>query len=162
CHLAYGRRFEAARATDAAERALAGSDEHAASVALLRALVARDGVEQMARDAAAASALVPGDPVEGPALLLTGIAHQLAGDAAAARDALEQAASCSGGTADAAGAVARAQLALLAADEGDWEEADRSARDAAATLPAGAPAPLSALVLSAGAVVAAYAGEPST
>src|SRR4051794_3823200 len=156
-HLAAGRRGAAARATEAAARAL--GPEHAA-VALLRACVARDGLARMAQDAARARAGLRADsPWHGLALALLAIAEHLRGDAAAAVPLLEDAASHAAGRIAWVAALAHAQLALLAADTEDWDEAGHQAGKAHASLPSGAPAAVQALVLAGCAVVAAQRGD---
>jgi LuxR family maltose regulon positive regulatory protein len=156
--LGAGRRGAAARATDAAERAL-GTDRHAA-VALLRACIARDGLPRMVDDAARARTLLTPDSAwHGLALLLLGVAGHLRGDGPAAGALLEDAASHAGGRIPWVAALAHAQLALLAADADDWDEAAHQVAKAHANLPAGDPPAPGALVMAACAVVAAQRGD---
>jgi LuxR family maltose regulon positive regulatory protein len=164
CHVAQGRRIEALRAVEAAERALQNVPSASgwmAATALLRAGIARHGMRQMADDAArACEQAPPGGAWQSLGLLLGGIAQQLAGDAGAARDALEEAAVRTDGRVAAVAAVAHAQLALIAADLADWDEAERQAQAASASLSGnGAPRPVHALILAVTAVVAANRGE---
>jgi len=81
-----GQAAEAERWADAAERALPGEADFAGSpfeawLALLRALLCREGVERMKDDAeAAARLLAVSSPWRASAVLLSGIASVLAGD----------------------------------------------------------------------------------
>jgi LuxR family maltose regulon positive regulatory protein len=95
-------------------------------MALLRALLCRDGVEQMRADAAAAVAgLAPGSPWSATALLLEGVAHVLAGRTDRADPILAHAAEVAAqiGALPAA-AAALAQRALIAVARHDWIEAE--------------------------------------
>ncbi len=162
CHLAQQRRIEATRAVESAERALEAlpdAGEWPAAAALLRACIARDGVLQMAEDARRARELAPpGGAWESVGLLLGGVAHQLAGAAGPARAALEEAASRAGESTALVTVLCHAQLALLAADGANWDEADLHACAASAALPHVSGA-VGALVLSVSAAVAAHRGE---
>ena len=97
------------------------------SILLLRAVVADDGLAQMARDAARACAV---SSEEGDTLsfarLLAGVAHHLTGDGPRARGELEEGARSSAVAGPHIQALCLAQLSLLEMDEEDW--------DAAATL----------------------------
>jgi LuxR family transcriptional regulator, maltose regulon positive regulatory protein len=90
--------------------------------ALLRALLCRDGVEQMRADAQAAVAgLAPGSPWSATALLLEGVAHVLAGRADRADPILASAAEVATHVgALPAAAAALAQRALIAIARHDW------------------------------------------
>jgi LuxR family transcriptional regulator, maltose regulon positive regulatory protein len=95
-------------------------------LALLRALLCRDGVDQMRADAQKAVAgLAPGSPWSATALLLEGIADVLAGEADRADPILVHAAEVAThiGALPAASA-ALAQRALVAIARQDWIEAE--------------------------------------
>ena len=95
-------------------------------MALLRALLCRDGVDQMRADAEAAVAgLAPGSPWWATARLLQGVADALAGEADRADPILAQAAEVAThvGALPAASA-ALAQRALVAMARHDWLEAE--------------------------------------
>ncbi len=147
CRLTLGRRLDA-------WRALPADGEYAADAAAMRAFIARNGVPQMAADASRASRLaMSGGACDAIGVLLRGVAHQLADERAQAEDALTDAASRPH---ELVAAVARAQLALLAADDSNWDDADRYAH-----APASCPLPeaLRALLLTAAAVAGAERGE---
>jgi LuxR family maltose regulon positive regulatory protein len=114
----------------AAERGLAASTlAHSGTMepwmALLRALLCRDGVEKMRADAEAAVAgLAPGSPWSATALLLEGVALVLAGRADRADPILAHAAEVATHIGDLpAAAAALAQRALIAIARHDWIEA---------------------------------------
>ena len=118
------------RRAAAAERGLAASTlAHSGTmepwVALLRALLCRDGVEKMRADAEAAVAgLAPGSPWSATALLLEGVALVLAGRADRADPILAHAAEVATHIGDLpAAAAALAQRALIAIARHDWIEA---------------------------------------
>jgi LuxR family transcriptional regulator, maltose regulon positive regulatory protein len=95
-------------------------------MALLRALLCRDGVDRMHADAeAAAAGLAPGSPWWATALLLQGIADVLAGQADRADPVLAHAAEVAThiGALPAASS-ALAQRALVAIERHDWMEAE--------------------------------------
>jgi LuxR family transcriptional regulator, maltose regulon positive regulatory protein len=95
-------------------------------LALLRALLCRDGVDQMRADAQTAVAgLAPGSPWSATALLLEGVADVLAGEADRADPILAHAAEVAThiGALPAASA-ALAQRALVAIARQDWIEAE--------------------------------------
>ena len=111
-----------------------GSDTIEPWVANLRAAMMRDGVAQALTDAELALDLFPRESIwRANALALRGIAHALVGDTGNARDDLTAAVE-TGRAGDAAEEVivAEAQLALLAANEGAWAEADQRASAAKA------------------------------
>jgi LuxR family maltose regulon positive regulatory protein len=125
------------RWTAAAERGLAATMLAPSStmepwMALLRALLCRDGVDQMRTDAeAAAAGLAPGSPWWATALLLVGVADVLAGEADRADPLLAQAAEVAihvGALPTAAAALA--QRALVAIERHDWIEAETLAERA--------------------------------
>jgi LuxR family maltose regulon positive regulatory protein len=157
-----GRGGLACAAVDAADRLL---ERHplgggAAGVALLRAYLAPSGVEQMALDAARARTVLPAaDPWHALALLLLGVAHLFEGDRDAAGAELAQALTRASGRLPLVAGAAQVQLALLAADREDWDDAAQRAGEARATLPPGAPNALSALSAATVAVATAHRGE---
>jgi LuxR family maltose regulon positive regulatory protein len=161
-HLLTGRRRAACAAADAAEHLLAtdvvtGGD---AAVALLRACLAPSGTTSSAADAARARELLPAEsPWHALALLLLGVAQHLRGDAESARAHLDEAEGRAAGHIPTVAAVAHGQLALLAAETEDWDEAGHHAREARVALPSGAPDALQAFVAATSAVVAAHRGE---
>jgi LuxR family maltose regulon positive regulatory protein len=158
-HVAEGRSGQAERSLDAAEPALA--PDHAAGFAVLRATLGRHGFARMAADAARAGELAaPESTWRRFALVLSGLAAQFAGDRPTAIAQLEDAvASAEGGTPVAA-ALAHAQLALAAADVGEWSDALQQARDAQVALAVVPGAqPVRALTLAVYAVVAAQRGD---
>jgi LuxR family transcriptional regulator, maltose regulon positive regulatory protein len=108
-------------------------------LALLRAVMCRNGVEQMRTDAEVALALIPaGSLLRAPASMLLGLSHLLAGDleladrilADAAEDALDS------GAADTA-VVALAERCNLAMGRAEWHEAAALAERALAIVHAG-------------------------
>jgi LuxR family transcriptional regulator, maltose regulon positive regulatory protein len=121
----------------AAERGLAATGfAHSVTLepwrALLRALLCRDGVDQMRADARTAVAgLAPGSPWSATALLLEGVADVLAGEADRADLILAHAAEVAThiGALPAASA-ALAQRALVAIARQDWIEAETLAERA--------------------------------
>jgi LuxR family maltose regulon positive regulatory protein len=100
--------------------------------ALLRALLCRDGTDQMRADAETAVAgLAPGSPWRATALLLEGVADVLAGEPDRADPILAQAAEVAthiGALPTASAALA--QRALVAIDRHDWIEAETLAQQA--------------------------------
>jgi LuxR family maltose regulon positive regulatory protein len=94
--------------------------------ALLRAKLCRHGVTQMRADAELALTLIPvGSPWRGPAQLLVGISHLLAGDHSRADDLLAEAVDVAEDTgATLAASVALAERAMLAIGRQDWQDAE--------------------------------------
>lgn len=132
-HLLNGRPEAAEHLADLAERSTFrgdpgdGSASFASGRALLRAVMARHGPEDMLADATyAASAEGPGSPWRTNALLMQGSAHQLLGDTPAAEAALADAVEAG---AMAGAMVAWASLASLAIARGDWSTAERCSRE---------------------------------
>jgi LuxR family maltose regulon positive regulatory protein len=125
-----GRPEDIERWAAAAERGLAAQTLARPStmkpwMALLRALLCRDGVDQMRADAeAAVTGLAPGSPWWATALLLVGVADVLAGDAHRADPILTHAVEVAThiGALPVASA-ALAQRALVAIARHDWMEA---------------------------------------
>jgi LuxR family maltose regulon positive regulatory protein len=109
-----------------AGRSLTGADAPSlgAGVLAMRAAVAREGIAAMRRDAArACGQLTEDSPWWSLCRLLEGVAAHLQGDAAAARPVLQESARHGAIVAPVVQALCLAQLALLAIDDGDWEQA---------------------------------------
>jgi LuxR family maltose regulon positive regulatory protein len=133
-----GHPADAERWSDAAERTSFdgvmpdGSSSIASWLALLRALLCRHGVDQMAIDAASAlDGLSNGSQFRGTAILLLGISQRLAGDTEAADASMEDAVELG----DRYGAVptvsvALAERSVFAMERGDWADARTFARTA--------------------------------
>jgi LuxR family transcriptional regulator, maltose regulon positive regulatory protein len=164
-HLVRGERDHVEHWAAAAERGLhsaASADGLAAGVALMRAGVCRDGLARMADDAARAYALAPDDsPWRSPACLLAGVAAHLTGDRMRARGRLQEGARRGAVAAPAVQVLCLAQLALMAIDEGDWDEAEALSEHARAQIGRVglADAPLCALALAVSARVRAQRGR---
>jgi LuxR family transcriptional regulator, maltose regulon positive regulatory protein len=125
CHFAAGERDLTEHWTAAAERAAGDADDRSvvAGVAVMRAAVARDGIVDMAKAADRAYALAAEDsPWRSLCCLLRGVAAHLRGDRAAARSDLEEGARRGAIAAPSIQVLCLAQLALLAVEEGDWEQ----------------------------------------
>jgi len=140
-----GQPAAAERLAAAAERALGEEtlprrEPVEAGVALLRALMCRDGVERARADARSAwDRLDPADPARGLARLLEGISYLVDGDAERADPILAHAVDVQahlGGTPRAAAATAA--RSLLAIERQDWDEAGALAARALGTMRAGA------------------------
>jgi LuxR family transcriptional regulator, maltose regulon positive regulatory protein len=125
-------RWAAAAERGLAARTLARSSTMEPWMALLRALLCRDGADLMRADAEAAVAgLAPGSPWWATALLLEGVADVLAGETDRADPILAHAAEVAthiGALPTASAALA--QRALVAIDRHDWMEADTLAQRA--------------------------------
>jgi LuxR family transcriptional regulator, maltose regulon positive regulatory protein len=119
-------RWAAAAERGLAATALARPSTMEPWMALLRALLCRDGVDQMRADAeAAAAGLASGSPWWATALLLEGVANVLAGEADRADPILAHAAERAihiGALPTAAAALA--QRALVAIERHDWIQAE--------------------------------------
>jgi len=164
-HLVQGARDHVEHWATAAERRLhaaPGVAGLAAGVALMRAVVCRDGIERMAEDAARAYALALDDsPWRAPACLLAGVAAHLTGDRAQALGRLQEGARRAAVAAPAVQVLCLAQLALLAIDEADWDAAEALAARARAQVERVglADAPICALALAVSARVRAQRGR---
>jgi len=122
-HLATGERDLVEHWTAAARHRLDGSGALHAGVETMRAAVARDGIEEMVSDAASAYRRAPGDsPWRALCCLLRGVGEHLRGDATAARAQLEEGARRGAVAAPGVQSLCLAQLALLAIDDGDWDQ----------------------------------------
>jgi LuxR family transcriptional regulator, maltose regulon positive regulatory protein len=125
----------------------------------MRAAVARDGIEAMVSDAASAYGRAPGDsPWRALCCLLRGVGEHLRGDAAAGRAHLEEGARRGVVAAPGVQALCLAQLALLAIDDGDWDQGARLAARARAQAERLDPDrhPATALVFAVSALVRAH------
>jgi LuxR family transcriptional regulator, maltose regulon positive regulatory protein len=133
-----GHPADAERWADAAERSSFdgtmpdGSSSIASWLALLRSLLCRGGVDQMAIDAGIAlDGLSNGSQFRGTAILMLGISQRLAGDAEAADSSMEDAVELG----DRYGAVptvsvALAERSMFAMERGGWAAARTYARRA--------------------------------
>jgi LuxR family maltose regulon positive regulatory protein len=143
-HALVGKPAEAERWAAAAERSpfagtLVDGSTTDSWMALLRALLCRNGVEQMRADAQAAVAgLDPGSPWRATALLLEGIAYLLAGEADRADPILAYAAEvATDAGALPAAAIALAERAIVAMERDDWHQAETLAERALGIMRAG-------------------------
>jgi LuxR family maltose regulon positive regulatory protein len=154
-HVAEGRGDHAERAL----QAIAGDAD--GIVPILRACIARGGAAEMGADAARGCALSAADSaVQSLGRLLMGVGQQLTGDPQRARELFEDGVRRAVGDTPVVAALCHAQLALLAADAGDFDGAAQHAGEAHATLQSGpSPAAARALVLAIYAAVAAQRGE---
>ncbi len=123
-HLVTGERDLVEHWAGAAARGLGSAPPASlhAGVETMRAAVARDGIAQMAADAAHAYQRLPEDsPWRSLCCLLRGVGEHLRGGARTARTQLEEGARRGAIAAPSVQALCLAQLALVAIDEGDWE-----------------------------------------
>jgi LuxR family transcriptional regulator, maltose regulon positive regulatory protein len=125
-------RWAAAAERGLVAKGLAYSSRMEPWLALLRALLGRDGVDQMRADAQAAVAgLAPGSPWSATALLLEGVADVLAGEADRADPILAHAAEVATHLGALPAAVAAlAQRTLVAIARQDWIQAETLAERA--------------------------------
>jgi LuxR family maltose regulon positive regulatory protein len=162
CRLAAGRRDLGEHLTDLAERAVerTADQKGAPAVAILRACIARDGIQRMGADAERACAIAAADSAwVGLGLYLAGVARHLTGDRPAARALLAGGAERAAAHVPLVAGLCHAQSALLAAECNAWDAVAVHAREAEAVVGDGAPAASRALVLAVGTVLAARAGE---
>ena len=124
-HLVAGERDLVEHWTGIAARAPGGAEAPLeAGVQAMRATVAREGVAAMGRDAARGyERLAEESPWRPLCCLLEGVANHLQADAAVARPRLEEGARRGSIDAPVVQALCLAQLALLAIDASDWEQA---------------------------------------
>jgi LuxR family transcriptional regulator, maltose regulon positive regulatory protein len=102
-----------------------GVDPIDGPLALVKALLCRDGVEQMQTDAEVALSLAPaGSALQATAQLLLGIAQLLAGDTDPAGQRLADAADIGEELGIDTAMVALAERSILAMSGGDWQEAE--------------------------------------
>jgi LuxR family maltose regulon positive regulatory protein len=161
-HVTRGDRDEAERWWRIAERTGSDAPGLRAGMAMIRALIAPDGVGPMGEDAARAYAL---DAEDGPwravACLFQGAAHYLTGQRERARTALDEGARRSARRSPGVHALCLAQLALIALEQADWEQgaalADRAEERIASAGRVEAPA--AALVHAAAAFARAHRGR---
>jgi LuxR family transcriptional regulator, maltose regulon positive regulatory protein len=101
----------------------------AGGAALVNAAIGRDGVEHMARTATQASSLLePDSPWSSFCWLMQGVADHICGERARARDRLEAGARLSTTLMPAVESLCVTQLAMMDAEDGDWDSAaDRAA-----------------------------------
>jgi LuxR family maltose regulon positive regulatory protein len=162
-----GRRDPAQRWESAARRVLHETPPRKrpaalkATVAMLRAVAGRDGLERMCADAAAAYELEPEDSPWRPlCCLLEGVARDLAGERDVAAELLEEGARRGAIAAPNIQTLCLAQLALGASRRNDWESVEAFAARAMAQVGhyALADYPTSALVFAASAAARAHRG----
>ncbi len=133
----------------------------AGGVAIIEAAAGRLGVERMAEQAGWAYELVEdASPWRALCCLLRGVAQHLGGDRGAARQHLEEGARRATAGAPHVESLCLSQLALLAADAGDWERACDLVASAGGILDRAGLAehPLSAFALAVSAWVRAHQG----
>jgi LuxR family transcriptional regulator, maltose regulon positive regulatory protein len=123
-HLADGDRDQVEHWTSiAAHGHTASGGSIGAGIAMMRAAVAREGIGRMTDDAARAQADMPDDsPWRSLCCLLEGVGEHLGGDIEAGRARLEEGARRGAIAGRSVQVLCLAQLALIAIDEGDWEQ----------------------------------------
>jgi LuxR family maltose regulon positive regulatory protein len=161
CHLAAGERDLVEHWAAAAARGLGAESEPSlhAGVAVMRAAVARDGVAAMDADAARAYAGAAEDsPWRAVCCLLRGVAAHLRGDRDAAQVQLEEGSRRGAIAAPSVQVLCLAQLALMAIERSDWEQAPLLASRAMAQVERRELGgdPLCALVFAVSALVRAH------
>ncbi|MDQ2673913.1 MAG: LuxR C-terminal-related transcriptional regulator, partial [Chloroflexota bacterium] len=139
CGLAEGDGGEIERWTCTALEALEGSDGYPAMAVMARIIRAagasRDGVGRMLSDIdAGIGFLASDDPLRVLCNLLRGVALHLTARRGEARRPLEDGARMGASVGPSIAAICRAQLALLALDEGDVAEAERQSQHAVGTV----------------------------
>ena len=125
----------------------------------MRAAVARHGIDEMVSDAESAYRRSPEDsPWRSFCCLLRGVGEHLRGDAATARTHLEEGARRGAIAAPSVQSLCLAQLALLALEDGDWEQGPLlAARARAQVVRLGSERhPAAALVFAVSALVRAH------
>ena len=160
---AAAERWAAAAEHELAAGTLPDGSTVEASVALLRALLCRDGVARMRADAEAALAgLGPGSPWRATALGLQGISYLLDGEADRADPILAYAVDVATGVgAMPAASAALAQRSIVAMERHDWSQASSFAERALEVLRAGHldDYVMSPLVYAVAARTAVYRGD---
>jgi LuxR family transcriptional regulator, maltose regulon positive regulatory protein len=143
-HALAGQPADAERWADAAEHSsFAGTLPDGSTteswVALMRALLCRDGVERMRVDAQAAVAgLDPGSPWRATAILLEGIGYLLDGQADRADPILAHAAEVAADArATPAASAALAERSIVAMERDEWDRAETLAEQALGVMRAG-------------------------
>jgi LuxR family maltose regulon positive regulatory protein len=154
---------------DVAEAWAAAAGQHhganglvTASIAVVDAAVARDGVARMAHDAERAYAAAPGQgPLRAFACLLLGTSRCLAGDEAGAGERLDEGARRAIIDASLVRALCLAELVLLAAERDDWHHAAELADAGRATVERRGlqGEPIAALVYAASAMALSHQGH---
>jgi LuxR family maltose regulon positive regulatory protein len=163
--LAYGQGHLAehwVRAAASETPATGETDEILGGVTALRAALGRDGLARMSEDAASATALLAADsPCQPLCRLLGGVAEHLRGDRELARRELEEGARRAAVPAPQIHALCLSQLALLALDDNDSQEAAQlTTRARSQVTRYGLDRyPTSALVLAVSALVRAQRGR---
>lgn len=163
CCIVRGERDAAERWTDTAERAPGELRPSVrAGIAVLRAMVAREGLMTMAADAEHAIALTADQsPWRALGCLLAGVAHHLTGERELAERELDEGARRGALTAPAVFVACLAQLALLAVEDEDWAQAGELsalAREQAVALDGG-HTQIGALVFAVSALAGAHHGD---
>jgi LuxR family maltose regulon positive regulatory protein len=131
-------------------------------VAVIAAVAAESGPQQMAQDACRAYELEPEHSRWRPfCCLLAGTAEHLAGHSERARRKLEEGAAHAGAGAPGTAALCQAQLAIMAIERHDWTAAGELADRAVSLVehPTLAAAPISALVFATSAATCARQGR---
>jgi LuxR family transcriptional regulator, maltose regulon positive regulatory protein len=129
CSLVDGEREQAERWMAAAARSVDGTaadgrSSQAAALAVLQASLCREGIARMGADAARAGRSQPAHSVwRATGRLLEGVAFHLTGRRDAARPPLEEGGRGGAAVAPSIQALSLAQLALLVAEDEDWERA---------------------------------------
>jgi LuxR family maltose regulon positive regulatory protein len=168
-HLLNGRAAETDRMADIAEAVMFegppsdGSASFESSRAMLRAVMARRGPEDVLANAEfAASQEPPTSPWRANALWLVGSGRLMLGDAAGADDALAGSVAA-GAAAGATSMVALATRSAIAMARGDWTAAEGLARESLATMALAKFDEIVAALLShaVGARVALHRGDPA-
>ncbi len=138
-----------------------GPDSLSAAIAIIHAAAARHGVARAGEEAARAYELVDGaSPWRAICCLLGGVSDHLAGEHVRARQTLREGAIRGAVGAPYVETLCLSQLALMAAEEEDWDEAFDLAARASARLARGGleQEPTSALVFAASAWISAKQG----
>ncbi|HEY4427123.1 MAG TPA: AAA family ATPase [Solirubrobacteraceae bacterium] len=133
-----------------------------AALALIDASLVRRGAAQMGSDAERAYALLgEASPWRGPCSLLSGVALHLTGDANGARGRLDEGVHCTVHVAPLVESLCLAQLALIDAEAGEWEQALERVSLATDRLTAHGldRVPLASLVLAVSAWVVGHEGH---
>ena len=163
-HLASGERDQIENWTATAARGAGACDDAsvAAGIAMMQAVVERDGVARMARDAARAYEDMRDDsPWRALCCLLQGVGESLGDDMESARTRLEEGARRGAIAGRCVQVLCLAQLALIALDDADWEQGPLLASRARAQTERLdlTEYPTCALVYAVSALVRAYRGR---
>lgn len=119
-----------------------------ADIAVLRASLSLDGIECMKSDAESAiEALAPASPWRSPCYLYSGAAHHLSGEPKTAVGILEEAARTGASASSVIQTIALAQIGLIAADEGRWDDSARFVSQARKLVEIGGLNPQPSIVL---------------